>query len=184
VSNLVAARTDAALEASIPLTVEEVYRQHGTLLMRWTSRLAGPRVDLEDALQEVLVQIHHALPGFRGEARLTTWLYQLTRRVVMRWRRREQVRRWFFGDDEEADAPSTAPGPAAQLEREEASKRLYRALDGLSEKHRTAFLLFEMEQLPAEEIARNMNTRPGTVWVWLHRARAKLRELLDEEDRP
>jgi RNA polymerase sigma-70 factor (ECF subfamily) len=174
----------AAVEA-VPLTVEEVYRRHHTLLLRWTTRLAGPRVDLEDAMQEVLVQVHRSLPGFRGDALLTTWLYQVTRRVVARWRRREKVRRWLFGggEEEEVDAPSDAPGPAVQLERAQRSEQLYRALDQLSEKHRTAFLLFEMEQLPAEEIARIMNTKPGTVWVWLHRARAKLRELLDEEVR-
>src|SRR5262249_12853600 len=116
----------------------------------------------------------------------TTWLYQLTRRVVARSHRRERLRRWLFAGDEEAshEVPSAAPGPSELVERRERSLALYRALDRLSEKHRTAFLLFEMEQLPAEEIARIMKTKPGTVWVWLHRARSRLRELLGEEGRP
>jgi RNA polymerase sigma-70 factor (ECF subfamily) len=178
-------REPLALDAPAALTVEEVYRQHGTLLMRWTSRLAGPNAELDEALQEVLFEVHRSLPSFRGEARVTTWLYQLTRRVVARWRRRERVRRWLFGtSDESHDAESSAPGPGDLVERRQRSAQLYRALDRLSEKHRTAFLLFEMEQLPAEEIARIMRTKPGTVWVWLHRARARLRELLEEEGRP
>ncbi|MBL8955630.1 MAG: sigma-70 family RNA polymerase sigma factor [Myxococcaceae bacterium] len=166
------------------LTVEDVHAQHGTLLVRWTSRLAGPRADLEDLVQEVLLAVHRALPSFRGEALLTTWLYQLTRRVVMRSLRRERVRRWLFGtSDEDVDAASNELGPYASLELRRESRELYAALDQLSEKHRTAFLLFELEQLPAEEIARIMGTKPGTVWVWLHRARAKLRELLAEVER-
>ncbi len=165
------------------LTVEDVYAQHRTLLIRWTARLAGPGADLDDALQEVLLAVHHGLPGFRGEAMLTTWLYQLTRRVVTRAARRERVRRWLFGaGDEDSDAPSQEAGPCASLEQLQSSRVLYRALDQLSEKHRTALLLFELEQLPAEEIARIMGTKPGTVWVWLHRARTKLRELLPEEE--
>ena len=161
------------------LTVDEVSARHRTLLVRWTSRLAGPRGDLEDLLQEGLLQVHRSLPGFRGDAMLTTWLYQLTPRVVMRSPRRDRVRRWLFGtSDEDADAPSSELGPYASLEQRHDSRVLYAALDRLSEKHRTAFLLFELEQLPAEEIARIMGTKVGTVWVWLHRARSKLRELL------
>jgi RNA polymerase sigma-70 factor (ECF subfamily) len=172
-----------ALEAPAALTVEEVYRQHGTLLMRWTSRLAGPHAELDEAMQEVLFEVHRSLPRFRGEAKLTTWLYQLTRRVVARSRRRERVRRWLLGtSDADHDVESSAPGPVELVERRQRSALLYRALEGLSEKHRTAFLLFEMEQLPAEEIARIMKTRPGTIWVWLHRARARLRELLEEQE--
>ena len=179
-------RGSAVAGASKTLTVEEVYAEHHTLLLRWTTRLAGPRADLDDAFQEVLLQVHHSLPRFRGESLITTWLYQLTRNVVARWRRKERLRRWLFGEnepDEAREPASPEAGPATVLERRQSSVALYRALDRLSEKHRTAFLLFEMEQLPAEEIARIMNTRPGTVWVWLHRARAKLRELLDEEER-
>jgi len=180
---LLSALSGNPVTAAPALTVEDVYAQHRTLLVRWTARLAGPRMDLDDVLQEVLLQIHHALPGFRGDAMLTTWLYQLTHRVVMRWLRRERVRRFLFGSGaEDADAPSEEPGPFASLERQQSSRVLYAALDRLPEKHRTAFLLFELEQLPAEEIARIMVTKPGTVWVWLHRARSKLREMLQEEE--
>ncbi len=174
--------------ASHALTVEEVYRQHKTLLLRWTTRLAGPNSDLDDALQEVLLQVHRSLPSYRGDALLTTWLYQITRRVVGRWRSREKLRRWLFGAREVEGQPAPdaifdVPSAQVSLEHHQRSVALYRTLDRLSEKHRTAFLLFEMEQLPADEIARIMNTRPGTVWVWLHRARSRLRELLVEEER-
>jgi RNA polymerase sigma-70 factor (ECF subfamily) len=166
------------LDTSSPsseLTVDDLYRQHGTLLARWTLRLIGPDGDAEDALQEVLFQVHRSLPTFRRQSRVTTWLYGLTLRVVQRMRRRERVRRWLFGaitDEEAEEVPARDPGPSADLERRQASQALYRALDQLSEKHRTAFLLFEMEQL---------GTKPGTVWVWLHRARTRLRELMEEQ---
>jgi RNA polymerase sigma-70 factor (ECF subfamily) len=166
----------------VALTLADVYEQHGTLLVRWTTRLVGPGADRDDALQEVLLQVHRSLPRFRGEARITTWLYQLTTRVVQRMRRRENLRRWLFGEPEDAafEVPSLDAGPAVRLEQRQTSAALYRALDHLSEKNRTAFLLFEMEQLSAEEIAQIMETKPGTVWVWVHRARARLRELMED----
>jgi RNA polymerase sigma-70 factor (ECF subfamily) len=166
-----------------PLDADEVLRRHGELLARWTARLAGPGADVDDAVQEVMLQVHRSLHSFRGEATLTTWLYSLTRRVMLRWRRRERLRRWLFGPSSEAEPASTAAGPVALLERRQASEQLYRALDTLSEKHRTALLLFEMERLSAGEIAQVMQTKPGTVGVWLHRARARLKDLLEAEEK-
>ena len=172
-------------DAPRPRDVDEVFRLHGELLTRWTTRLAGPGADVEDALQEVLLHVHRSLSTFRGDARLTTWLYAVTRRVMARWRRRDRFRRWLFGATSDVEPVSTAAGPVALLERRQASQQLYRALDALSEKHRTVLLLFELERLSAEEIAAIMQTRPTTVWVWLHRARARLKkELGVEEPKP
>jgi RNA polymerase sigma-70 factor (ECF subfamily) len=178
-----------ALVPAERLTVEEVYRRHGALVVRWAMRLGGPRVDLDDVVQDVFVRVQKDLAGFRGDALLTTWLYQVTRNVVGHRLRKERFRRWLGGTPAETAGhlPSATMSPVEAVEKRQAAERLYRALDGLSEKDRTVFVLFELERLGGEEIARIMDAKVGTVWVWLHRARArffdKVRALDTEEAR-
>jgi RNA polymerase sigma-70 factor (ECF subfamily) len=57
---------------------------------------------------------------------------------------------------------------------------IYRVLDGMGERSRTLIILFELEQLSGEEIAKLRGAKIGTVWVWLHRARAEFRRRLEE----
>src|SRR5438552_1977251 len=58
------------------------YRQHAADVSRWARRLGGPGVDAEDVLHEVFMVAQRRLPEFRGEAKLSTWLYAITLRVV------------------------------------------------------------------------------------------------------
>jgi RNA polymerase sigma-70 factor (ECF subfamily) len=69
-------------------------------------------------------------------------------------------------------------GPYESVERQQAARLVYRALDGLNHKHRTAVILYELEGHSGEEIAELMGTKLATVWVWLHRGRAKFLERL------
>src|SRR5206468_2683122 len=58
-----------------------------------------------------------------------------------------------------------------------------RVLDGMGEKYRSVIILFELEGLPGEEVARLMDARPATVWVWLHRARSQFLAGLERIER-
>ena len=57
---------------------EELYRQHARRLFSLVFRMTGSAEDAEDLLQEVFLQAHRKLAGFRGESTLGTWLYRLT----------------------------------------------------------------------------------------------------------
>ncbi len=157
-------------------TLEGVFRTHAPTVERWAARLAGPMVDRDDVVQEVFVVVQRRLPDFKEDAgRLTTWLYRITRNVVRHHRRRLRWRRFLGGDAEQtAGHVEDAHLPSDALERKDAQHRLYAALDGLSDRHRTALILFEMEQLSGEQVAEMMDAKVATVWVWLHRARAEL----------
>ena len=74
------------------LTLEEVYRLHARAVARWAERLGGPRVDHEEIVQEVFLIVDCRLAEFRGEAKLTTWLFRITTRVVANHRRRVRRR--------------------------------------------------------------------------------------------
>ena len=78
----------------------------------------------------------------------------------------------FFGDIDLDEVP--APSSAESVERREAARLIYGALDHLREKYRTIFILFEIEGLSGEEIASLKGIRLATVWVRLNRARKQM----------
>jgi len=170
------------------LEVEEVYRLHAEDVARWTMRVGGPSIDVEDVVQEVFLQVHRALPSFRGESGLKTWLYRITQNVVYHRRRKDRWRSWTSqpAEELEAELPSDAPSPLQDAERQEARERVYRVLDGMSEKYRTLLILFELEELSGEEISELTGIKLATIWVRLHRARrdfVRRLEALNQEER-
>lgn len=182
---LTMAHTKDPLEAPAPdvgESIEELYDHYAPLVERWARRLAGPRFDAEDLLHDIFLVVLRRRHEFRGDAKISTWLFRITQQVV-RWRRRnDSLRRWLWGQNGAAvsEACVNAPTPIEELERREKSVRLYAALDRLPEKYRTTLVLFALEGLQGEEIATLLGTDANTVWVRLHRARAKLAELLVE----
>jgi RNA polymerase sigma-70 factor (ECF subfamily) len=155
-------------------TFAAVYAEHAATVARWAARLGGPSADVEDITQEVFVVVNRRLPEFRGGSRMSTWLFGITAKIAANERRRRKLRQWWFrlvpGAGE--DAPAGGEGSLAELEKRERRVLFHRALDGLSERHRRALVLFELEELSIDEVATHLGLRPGNVRVLLHRARA------------
>ncbi len=169
--------------ASIPPrsveTIAQLYDLHAASVERWVARLGGPRVDVPDLVHDVFVIAYRRYPFFRGEASVATWLFRITLRVVRRRRQREALRRWTsLGPELETTLAAERPDPLAEAERQEQVTRLYAALDRLPERYRTPVILYELEGIEGEEIARLLDIELSTVWVRLHRARAKLSKRL------
>jgi RNA polymerase sigma-70 factor (ECF subfamily) len=146
-------------------------------------RLLGPKGDFEDVVQDVFLVVMRRLPEFRGEAEITTWLYEITVRVVQRRRTRARWWSWVTGHGQSpsrgqardifaftANLPSD---PQALLEARERTSLLYQLLDELGEEQRTTFILFVLEGLSGAQIAEVTGANIGTVWVRLSRARQK-----------
>src|SRR3954471_18819034 len=76
-----------------PPAFEHVYREHVRFVWRTARRLGVRDVDVEDVCQRVFEIVHRQLPEFRGDARLTTWLFGIVRRVVSDHRRSAYERR-------------------------------------------------------------------------------------------
>jgi len=151
-----------------------IYRDNAPLVARWAARLGGPDVEVEDVLQEVFVIAHRQLPSFRGDSLLSTWLFAITRNVVRHRLQRERVRRFFLAGvriDSQLDGPQ--PTAVDEIERRESLELVYHALSGLPERHRTAFVLFEIEGLTGEQASALTGTKVSTLRVWLLRARAE-----------
>jgi len=165
--------------------LDELYERHADDVKRWARRLAGPRADLEDLLHDVFVIALRRRFTFRGEATIKTWLFRITHNVVRSRMRRGVVRGLIFRrrqDELVAAAPSPAT-PHEEIERQERHARLYDALDLLPDCYRTTLILYEIEGLPGEEVALLTGVSLGTVWVRLHRGRAKLLASLTKKER-
>jgi RNA polymerase sigma-70 factor (ECF subfamily) len=157
-----------------------LYREHADQVMRWALRLGGPGLDAEDVVHEVFLVVRRRLAEFRGDAKLTTWLYRITERVVKEQGRKQRLRRALRGlvGDYAEEIPPERFGPYESVQRQHAARLVYKALDGLPRNHRSVVILYELEGHSGEEIAELMGAKLATVWVWLHRGRAKFAERL------
>lgn len=167
-----------------PADVGALFAAYGDLVARWVARLGGPLVDVEDAVQEVFLVAQRRRPTLDGPARISTWLYRVTAKVVSHRRRKDRIRRWLGGSgaDVAERMPAADQSPSEALEAREKLALVYRILDRLPERQRAVILLFEMEGLSGEEIAALMGAKVATVWVWLHRARGAFLARLAEHD--
>jgi len=143
--------------------------------------------DARDVCQEIWVTVWRNLKDYRGEAKFSTWLYAIATRRAIDHRRKQQ--RWFVRflpfltheqTGETIEPASTAPGPGEELETTERGARFERAIAALPEKHRAVLTMREVEGLSYEEIARQLNCRPGTVMSRLFNARRQLVQKLGE----
>jgi RNA polymerase sigma-70 factor (ECF subfamily) len=150
--------------------------QHEPEVERWVRRLAGPSADVEDLVHDVFVIALRRRHTFRGDSRLSTWLFGIAHMVVRKRRWRDGLRAVLgrrYQKDAEALAPRS-PTPLEHLERARDASRLYRALDRLPEKYRTAIILFDIDGRPADEVAELLGIEPNNVWIRVHRGRGKL----------
>jgi RNA polymerase sigma-70 factor (ECF subfamily) len=171
-----AVRPGPRLDREAPLDLGEIYRAYAADVSRWARRLRGPGADVDDVLHEVFLVAQRRLAEFRGDARIGTWLYAITVRVVQEHRRRDRWRRWLRLDllfPEGLPAPST---PLEAFESRRAAEVTYQLLESLPEAERSALILFELEGLSGEEIAAITGEPVGNIWVRLHRARARFRK--------
>jgi len=185
----------AAPRADVLPDIESLYRQHAEDVGRWAGRLAGQGFDIEDLVHQVFLVVQRRLPQFRGEAKVTTWMHEITIRVVQEARRKQ--RRWIVWPRSRTHTPSSSdPGrddqvaslssdqltPLELLEKKEAGRLVYEILDQLDEKYRTALILFEIEGLSGQEIAAVTRTSLANVWVRLLRARQQFLKRFLERD--
>lgn len=127
--------------------------------------------DAEDATQETFLALHRALPAFRGDAALATYIHRIAIRVAFRYRSRNPR---GAGPLAEVAAPPASDPFAARDEQD----HVWHALAQLSVEHRAVLGLFAVEGLGHAEIAEVLGVPEGTVWSRLHLARKRLAHLL------
>jgi RNA polymerase sigma-70 factor, ECF subfamily len=145
-------------------------------------------VDADDLAQDVFIEIFRSAKNYRGESRLSTWIYRIAVNKALNHIRRRKRKDWlnFFGDSgtgtskkEELFSDGTLASDG--MESRQRSQRLHQAIDSLAENQRTAFLLNKYEELSYLQIAEVMSTSVPAVESLIHRAKANLQKKLWNE---
>ena len=148
---------------------------YGDRMLGLAISILGDRAEAEDAVQDVMVRIWRALPQFRGDASLSTWVYAITRNrclTVLKQRRREEP----LSLDEPASRQAAENVAAAQPP----TADVWTLLTRLPLQYRQVLTLFYAEERSYEEIARALDMPLGTVKTHIHRGRKLLASLYAE----
>ena len=169
---------------------EALMRRHNRTLFRTARAILRDDAEAEDALQEAYLQAYHALPGFRSEARFSTWMVRIVANEALARLRKETRRAQIVpiqsadatpGLEELADPTMENQRPEPSAERAELRRLLESQIDALPDAYRTVFMLRAVEELPVEEVATVLQIPEATVRTRFFRARSLLREALAQK---
>jgi RNA polymerase sigma-70 factor (ECF subfamily) len=163
------------LEAAARPTFQQVYEEHVRFVWRSLRRLGVPYEDCDDAVQDVFLIVHRKLGEFRPEAPIKYWIFRLSAGIASDHRRRRR-RKEPPRSDEEAVDPRL--GPAELAERTAAARLIREVLQELDDTKREIFVLADLEQMTAPEIAQTLEMPLNTVYSRLRRARSDFEEAL------
>lgn len=158
----------------------ELYTRHRASVARLVFRLGLSNAELEDAIQEVFIQVHKSLKDFRGQAKFSTWLHRVTVNVVLMHRRALRSRPSYAEEPKHEPAADSAL-PDDDAETSERLRAFRRILDRLGEKKRDVFVLHDLEGVTPAEIAQIVGAPVLTVRTRLFYARRELEVMLSEE---
>ncbi|MEZ4240648.1 MAG: sigma-70 family RNA polymerase sigma factor [Myxococcota bacterium] len=164
--------------ADAPGALDRLCDEWLPVVLGWTARLAGPRVDPEDAAHDVFLVVFRRLPELQQPEAFGAWLYGITRRVISAHRRRAWFRRWLPGGVPEI--PAVDGDPARHVEQGDVAARVWKALDALAIHHREVLVLCDLEERADSEVAEMLGVPKGTVKSRLRRARVALRQLVPD----
>jgi RNA polymerase sigma-70 factor (ECF subfamily) len=156
------------VEVSRDPTLESVYRQHFKSVWRLLRRLGVPPAQLDDAAQDVFLVVQKKLDNLDPDAALQSWVFAIAVRVASEYRRRAARGQAQVFDDTIA---GLGPSPARCSEVQESVRLLHAILAELDAKKRAVFVLAELEELSAPEIARVLGTNLNTVYSRLRAAK-------------
>jgi RNA polymerase sigma-70 factor (ECF subfamily) len=140
----------------------------------------------EDLTQEVFIKVYQSVANFRGESKLSTWIFRIAVSKSLDYLRSQKRKKRFAllksltGDDKlnkQISAPENL-APDIQIDSEERMQVLKQALDSLSENQRIAFSLSKYDEMSYQEIANIMDTSVSSIESLIFRAKKNLRKKL------
>ncbi|MBN1350911.1 RNA polymerase sigma factor [candidate division KSB1 bacterium] len=171
-----------------PGAFKDLVEQYQEKVLNTCYRFTNNKEDAEDVAQDVFVAIYQALPKFRGNAKLSTWIYRIavtksldlirSRKRKKRFARVQSIFKKGEGEREEELQIPHPDNPHKDLEHLERAVILRKAVDSLVENQRVAITLNKYEGFNCQEIAEIMGTTQSAVEALIHRAKKKLHKKL------
>jgi RNA polymerase sigma-70 factor (ECF subfamily) len=167
---------------------ERIYGLHSRRVYALCLRMVGNTAEAEDLTQEVFLQLFRKVGTFRGESAFSTWLHRLAVNVVLMRLRKKTLAETSLEETTEPDEDTGGPrkdfgGPDLRLSGSIDRVNLERAVERLPPGYRSVFVLHDVQGYEHNEIAVIMNCSIGNSKSQLHKARMRLRELLQEAAR-
>lgn len=165
---------------------EHLYQLHGRRVYALCLRMVGNPSDAEDLMQEAFLQLFRKIGTFRGESAFSTWLHRMTVNVVLMRLRKKTLPAASLEETTEPDEETGGPrkdigAPDLRLSGAVDRVNLERSIEKLPPGYRTVFVLHDIQGFEHNEIAGIMGCSVGNSKSQLHKARTRLRELLQED---
>jgi len=158
------------------------YETYKVMIYNVCYRMLNNKQDAEDVTQDVFIKAIHSVYKFHGNAKLSTWLYQIAVNASLNYTRRKKIATWlsldFLLGKDEYFMDNSQARPDAELEKSESKALVQRAIHSLPPRQRTAVILQRYEGLSYKEIAEVMKTSLSAVESLLHHAKDNLTERL------
>jgi RNA polymerase sigma-70 factor, ECF subfamily len=173
------------------LDFDRIYREHADRLFAFGQKICGHVEDAKDLVEETFLNAYRGRKDFRGEAKMSTWLYAIAARVCIRMRRRKKdapdrelsLEEFLPTDEGEFRLQPIAAGldPEQTLQNKELKDALDAAIQALPRHYRLVLVLRDMEGLSAKEVGSIMGLNERAVKSRLHRARLFVRQRLSQK---
>lgn len=164
----------AEVRAAQPDAMERLFARWMPDVLQWCRRLGGPKVDAEQAAQDVCIVVLRRVHTVERPGQLPSWLFSVTRRVLAQHRRRAWVRRWLPGLSPDGVDPGPSPERGAQ--QSDHVRVVHEILSELPDELREVLVLCDLEERSDPEAAELLGWKVGTTKSRLRRARALFRE--------
>jgi RNA polymerase sigma-70 factor, ECF subfamily len=168
--------SEADAAASSTPSFEALYDRHFPYVWRSVQHLGVPASAADDVVQEIFIVVHGKLAGFEGRSSLKTWLYGITLRVARNHRAKSRRHRQDTTEEIDAASAPDETRPDRRAEDAEAARIVHEILDTMDDEQRDTFVLAELEELSAPEIAEVCGAKVNTIYSRLRLARAAFAE--------
>ena len=175
------------LQQGVEQAFAQVVDAYQHLVYNTVLGLLQSKEEAEDVSQEVFIQMYQSIGQFKGESKLSTWLYRIAVTKSLDWQRRKNRKKRFafieglFGaDDRIRHDPQEFNHPGVAMENKEKAAVLFKAIKSLPDNQKVAFTLNKIEGLSYQEVAEVMQVTEASVEAFLHRAKQNLRKELGD----